>query len=100
MAKFYFTKRAVEDLSSIWNYTFEVWSEEQADKYYRMLIEVCRKLTENPVLFDRRYEEITDNLYGYKVQRHIIFYRIVIDDEIEIIRILHERMDIKNKFGI
>lgn len=45
MAKFYFTKRAVEDLSSIWNYTFEVWSEEQADKYYRMLIEVCRKLT-------------------------------------------------------
>lgn len=58
------------------------------------------QLTENPVLFGRRYEEITDNLYGYKVQRHIIFYRIVIDDEIEIIRILHERMDIKNKFGI
>lgn len=43
MAKFYFTKRAVEDLSSIWNYTFEVWSEEQADKYYRILL----RLVEN-----------------------------------------------------
>lgn len=73
MAKFYFTKRAVEDLSSIWNYTFEVWSEEQADKYYRMLIEVCRKLTENPILFGRRYEEITDNLYGYKVNGILSF---------------------------
>lgn len=52
------------------------------------------------MLFGRRYEEITDNQYGYKVQRHIIFYRIVIDDEIEIIRILHERMDVKMKFGI
>lgn len=72
MAKFYFTMRAVEDLSFIWNYTFEVWSEEQVDKYYRMLIETCGKLIENPVLFGCRYEEITDNLCGYKVQRYII----------------------------
>ena len=40
MAKYYFTKKAIEDLNSIWNYTINVWSEQQADVYYRMIIEV------------------------------------------------------------
>ena len=99
MAKFYFTRKAVEDLSAIWNYTLEEWSEEQADKYYGMLVASCRKLAENPVLFGRRYEEIADNLYGCKSQKHIIFYRIVENDPVEVVRILHERMDLKNKIG-
>lgn len=99
MAKFYFTRKAVEDLSAIWNYTLEEWSEEQADKYYGMLVASCRKLAENPVLFGRRYEEIADNLYGCKSQKHIIFYRIVENDAVEVVRILHERMDLKNKIG-
>ncbi len=30
MAKFKLTNKAVEDLSKIWEYTFEVWSENQA----------------------------------------------------------------------
>lgn len=33
MPKYILTNKAVEDLSTIWNYTFEVWSETQADKY-------------------------------------------------------------------
>ena len=99
MAKFYFTRKAVEDLSAIWNYTLEEWSEEQADKYYGMLVASCRKLAENPVLFGRRYEEIADNLYGYKAQRHIIFYRIVANGSVEVVRVLHECMDLKNKLG-
>ena len=38
MAKYFITKKAVEDLSSIWDYTFETWSEKQADEYYSSLI--------------------------------------------------------------
>ena len=34
MAKYYFTNKAVEDLSDIWEYTAEAWSQKQADKYY------------------------------------------------------------------
>jgi toxin ParE1/3/4 len=41
MAEFRLTNRAVEDLSKIWEYTLEVWSENQADKYYDMLISNC-----------------------------------------------------------
>jgi toxin ParE1/3/4 len=38
MTKFYLTNKAVEDLTDIWNYTLENWSERQADKYYDLLI--------------------------------------------------------------
>ena len=39
MAKYYLTNKAVDDLTKIWNYTFDQLSEQQADKYYQMLIE-------------------------------------------------------------
>ena len=31
MVKYLLTRRAVEDLTNIWNYTFDQWSEDQAD---------------------------------------------------------------------
>ncbi len=34
MANYILTNKAVDDLSSIWNYTFDFWSEQQADIYY------------------------------------------------------------------
>ena len=48
MANFRFTKKAIDDLSEIWNYTFYKWSENQADKYYKMLIENCKEIACNP----------------------------------------------------
>jgi len=41
MTKYFFSNKAIEDLSAIWNYTIETWSEEQADKYYNMLLAFC-----------------------------------------------------------
>ena len=38
MAKINFTKKAKIDLEEIWEYTYETWSEKQADKYYNELI--------------------------------------------------------------
>jgi toxin ParE1/3/4 len=34
MANYKLTNKAVEDLTSIWEYTVKEWSEKQADKYY------------------------------------------------------------------
>lgn len=48
MANYFLTNKAVEDLSEIWNYTYETWSESQADKYYELLIGFCKKISENP----------------------------------------------------
>lgn len=96
MAKYYLTKKAVEDLAEIWNYTFEEWSEKQADKYYRLLTNTFEEIADNPEL-GKNYEGIILTLFGLRVTRHIIFYRIISGNEIEITRILHERMDLKSR---
>ena len=96
MAKYFLTKKAVEDLSRIWNYTYEVWSERQADKYYESLISACQNLAENPET-GKPYEEIRKELYGFRINRHIIFYRVKKSDEIKVVRILHEQMDLKSR---
>ena len=94
MAKFKLTTKAVEDLSKIWDYTFEVWSERQADKYYESLISNCQEIADNPNL-GKNYDGITQNLLGIKTNRHIIFYRTLNENYVEITRILHERKDLK-----
>ena len=96
MAKYYLTNKSVEDLAKIWDYTFEQWSEQQADNYYEMLISNCQEIAINPN-FGKTYDGITPNLLGIKANRHIILYRIIRKDEIEVTRILHGRMDLKNQ---
>jgi toxin ParE1/3/4 len=96
MAEFKLTNKAVEDVSKIWNYTFEAWSESQADKYYAMLITTCQEIADNPQL-GKSYHGITQNLLGIKTNRHIIFYRPLSENYVEITRILYERMDLKNR---
>ena len=96
MARYKFTNKAVEDLTQIWNYTFNKWSENQADIYYHMLLENCNELANNPDL-GKNYSEVIKKLLGFKAGRHIIFYRTLNKDEIEITRILHGQMDLKNR---
>ena len=50
MAKYELTNKAVADLNGIWEYTVENWSENQADKYYDMLLEICQDIADNPEL--------------------------------------------------
>jgi toxin ParE1/3/4 len=96
MAKVIFRQVAIDDLNSIWEYTFEKWSEKQADKYYATVKMACNGIGENPKI-GKEYDGISSNLLGLRSGKHIIFYQQISDDRIEIIRILHERMDLKNR---
>jgi len=98
MAKYELTNKAVEDLTGIWEYTIEKWSEQQADTYYNLLLDTCQEIANNPEL-GKNYDGIIKDLFGLKMNRHIIFYRKRINQPIEITRILHERMDLKNKLS-
>jgi toxin ParE1/3/4 len=96
MAEYKLTNKAVENLSKIWNYTFENWSEKQAVKYYDELISNCIEIGENPDL-GQKYEGISKQLLGMKSNRYIICYRTLNPYYIEITRILHERIDLKKR---
>lgn len=96
LPKYYLTNKAIEDLNSIWIFSKITWSESKADKYYLHLINDCKRLALNQHL-GKKYDEIEIGIYGFSSMKQIIFYKIISDLEIEIIRILHSRMDIKNK---
>lgn len=96
MASYTLTNKAVLDLSAIWDYTVETWSERQADKYYFMLLDTCQDLA-NGKIFGRKYPEISDEILGFRTGQHILFYRKLSHDKVEIARILHGQMDLKNR---
>lgn len=96
MAKFSFTNRALDDLIEIWDYTVENWSENQAEKYYNLIIASCLDLANNPQL-GKSYNIVSQNLLGFKCGEHIIFFQEIVKNEIEIVRVLHGMMDLKSK---
>lgn len=88
--------RAGQDLRKIWKYTFKKWSEEHADRYYNLIIQEIEFLAKNP----ENGKPISNIREGYrksKVKSHFIFYRINSVNKIEVIRVLHQMMDIPNR---
>lgn len=89
------SKKANSDLDDIWYYTVRTWSAEQANRYYNLIFDEINYICTNP----ESGKPIGHIRKGYrmsKVKSHLIFYKVV-NNTIEIIRILHERMDIKNR---
>lgn len=98
MPKFKLTHKAVNDLTLIWDYTFENWNEQQADLYYKAIINECKLIAKHPER-GRIYDRLIPNLRASIINKHIIFYRIIDIETIEVERILHERMDLERYFG-
>jgi toxin ParE1/3/4 len=96
MPKYQLTSLSNRDLNEIWEYTFQKWSIKQADKYYDLLIESFNHIAVDPNC-GKNYDGVEPKLRGLKTGRHIIFFELINDDTIEISRVLHQRMDIKNK---
>lgn len=82
---------AEQDLIDIWLYTYQEWGEEQADHYLEQIENGLLRLVENPNLgIDCSY--IRDGYRRFPLLHHKVYYRLT-DHSIEIIRLLHERMD-------
>lgn len=91
------TNEAHSDLEEIWTYTAENWSKEQADRYFNLIIDEINYICKNTAA-GRPMNHVKEGYRASKVKSHLIFYR-VLSDRVEIIRILHERMDIENRLN-
>ncbi|WP_265428057.1 type II toxin-antitoxin system RelE/ParE family toxin [Chryseobacterium sp. YIM B08800] len=95
--KYKISKEALNDLEKIWLYTSEIWSKEQADYYFDLIINEIEHLSGNPKS-GKDYNEIRKGYFRFRVKLHFIFYKINMNtEEIEIIRILHQQMDILSR---
>jgi toxin ParE1/3/4 len=97
--KFKLSRKAEEDLERIWLYTLEIWSKEQADRYLSLIFDEIEFITANPKT-GQDFDHIRKNYRYSKVKSHLIFYKHKkSEDVIEVIRILHERMDLENRIN-
>lgn len=88
-------ENAIADLEDIWLYTLETWSLEQADRYYDLLIKEIDFLSKKPKS-GKNLSSLRPGYYSSKVKSHFIFYKFSAT-ELDVIRILHESMDIPNR---
>lgn len=96
MADFFLRPKARQDLVGIWLYTYETWGEEQADCYIYDLDNGFRTIASNPEK-GRPCDDIREGYRKHSIGKHIIFYRLG-KKGIEIVRILHQRMDTERHF--
>ena len=95
--KYRISEIAISDLEKIWLYTFKKWSLEQADRYHALLIDEIEFIT-NHYNLARSMEHIRPGYRMSKMKSHLIFYKLGENNVIEVIRILHQQMDVKNRF--
>lgn len=87
-----FRPAAKRDLKEIWRFTAGRWGVSQADRYVRLLYAAAEDLATGRKV-GRSAEHIRDGYARYDVESHVLFYRAMRSGEIEIVRILHVRMD-------
>jgi toxin ParE1/3/4 len=86
---------AEADLERIWVYSLDNWSVQQADRYHGDIVAVLVDLaagrrTGRPV-------SVREGYLKYPVGSHFVFYRLT-DRSVDVIRILHKRMDVERHF--
>ncbi len=80
-------------MHSIGRYTQKKWGHEQCNKYLAKLDASFHTIASEPDI-GLACDEIRSGYRKYHVGRHLIFYRQT-DAHIEIVRILHDRMDVE-----
>ena len=96
MKNYRISKQALEDIDNIWLYTLENWSVNQANRYYRLIYQEIDYILED---FESG-KDIGKIKSGYRqarVKSHIIIYKKGDDNVLEIVRVLHQAMDIPNR---
>lgn len=92
MSTFTLTNKARADIKSIAAYTQRKWGKEQRRIYAKQFDDIFHKLAEKPQV-GKEYDFIKPGYLKFPAMSHMIFYRITSDTLIEIVRVLHKRMD-------
>jgi len=84
---------AQADLEQIWDYTRDRWGADQAEEYLRELQRAIERASANPRI-GRACDEIRPGYRKLAAGSHTLFYRVATEATIDIVRVLHQRMDV------
>lgn len=92
MRRYRLSPAARGDLDSIWDYTTDRWSVDQADRYVRELVDAVNQLCSGASK-GRRIDQVRQDYLQLPVGSHLIIFRQSATT-VDVIRILHRRMDV------
>jgi len=98
VTNFTVTEAAKSDLKNIARFTQKRWGLEQRNKYLKMLDDSFHQLASHPAT-GRACNEIKVGYYKFPTGSHMIFYRKKGALKIQIVRVLHESMDVEMQFS-
>jgi len=93
MIKYTLREKAKVDIDNIWIYTRKTWSENQANDYFNIILDCIETTAQDPEI-GQLYDHPELVYRKVKVKSHYVFYRTDSKTSIEVIRVLHEKMDI------
>ncbi|MSP00179.1 MAG: type II toxin-antitoxin system RelE/ParE family toxin [Acetobacteraceae bacterium] len=88
--------RARRDIEEIWAHTGKHWGTDQAEFYTRQIGRDIARVAEQPAI-GRACPEVRAGYRKYPSGSHVLFYRLI-EGGIDVVRILHERMDFGRHF--
>jgi toxin ParE1/3/4 len=98
MSGFLLSPAARADLAEIWDYSADRWGVEQAEHYIRDLMSACQGLADKRMK-GRAIDDIRAGYFKLSVGSHFLCYRLTDAGVIDVVRILHQRMDIPERLG-
>jgi toxin ParE1/3/4 len=98
MSTFKLTRRAESDLRDIAKFTEHRWGRKQRNIYIKQFDDTFHALSDTPEI-GKNCGHIKPHYQKFPQGSHIIFYRTLSKNNIQIIRILHKYMDVASKFG-
>jgi toxin ParE1/3/4 len=98
MGAFQLTNKAKQDLKSIAAYTQKKWGKEQRRVYLKQFDDVFHLISKTPDI-GIGCDYIKIGYRKFPVTTHVVFYRLISESEIEIVRVLHKRMDARPIFA-
>jgi toxin ParE1/3/4 len=110
MARFRLARRAQVDISQILATSAENWGIEASGRYAGLLTRSIRQVAAEPVgSATRERSELAPGLRSFHVRHlrqagvrrpvHVLYYRVIQPGLVEIVRILHERMEPSRHLG-
>jgi toxin ParE1/3/4 len=92
MTRYRLSPAAAADLSTIWDYTADAWGADQANRYTLDIKDACVELADGSRK-GRTINHVRPDYLKFNIGSHFIVYRKQ-SDVVDVIRILHQRMDL------
>ena len=97
MPNFSLTEAAKNDLKNIARFTQKRWGREQRNHYLKTLDDCFHQLCSKPAM-GKTCDEIRPGYHKFPTGSHIVYYRSKSNQQIDIVRVLHENMNVNTQF--